>query len=228
MSDKQVRRLRFRLLGEQPPHQFLLFASAVGLDAPSFDPAFVFSAQNIGDKLETGIKIQAIKRPCPGWDASKKFYPVSVTIRDATGNTGPSDDQSIIAQCGVNPTKHAPVGVLSAVMQRDPQLSLIWIHETTPGAHAIRVIACSASDCRDTWRQLTAPYRQQWQAFIDDTKARTTSWQLDVDTRITPLIAAERASVRAAAMRLGETYRPRVAPPSSAPVKPKTPVRKRK
>ena len=115
---------------DQIPQQFILYASAIGLEAPSFDPDFVFSAQQSSDQVSTSIKLQAIKRPCPGWTEAREFVPVKVTINGTTGSTGPSDVRNIVAQCGPVPGKSAPYSVRMAIMEGNRHLSLIWSSET--------------------------------------------------------------------------------------------------
>lgn len=82
--------------------------------------------------------------------------------------------------------------------------------------------------CEPIWQALLAPFVAKQDAFQAARIKAQAAGEADRERRFAPLIAARKASLRSAAMRMGATYRPRVAAPPRAPVKPKIVVRKRK
>lgn len=82
--------------------------------------------------------------------------------------------------------------------------------------------------CEPVWQALLTPFTDKQDAYQAATAKAQAEGEADRRLRFGPLIAAQKASLRAATMRMGATYRPRAAAPSRAPAKPKTAVRKRK
>ena len=85
-----------------------------------------------------------------------------------------------------------------------------------------------SADCTRVLQEILQPYATKIQAIIDGQRQQFAQGLPWLTARYAPLEAQRRQQLRSAAMRMGATYRPRLAAPPSVTVKPKTAVRKRK